>query len=328
MLHLFRANSPYTVIILFILTLVLKLQALAHAIVPVPIPGAILYNGVLDFFKAIFGNHPAAYTLIAILFIFSQSLYLRGIALRHRLMVSPNYLPSLVFIILSSLHPAMGFFSAPLWLNWLLLGGIDIALGFTKSQDRSRAIFNAGFVLALAALWFSPALFFLVFLLLALVIMRPIKAHESVISLIGYGLPFYFALGLLYLFNILSSIKEWPQFGVNIPHHFHSWVYLPIVILGCLFLLASGVIRLSQNISRLPITVRRCWSVVGVALLAGISTSLFSTQGNESVWITAMPMLSLLVVPTMASEKRSRFATFTFYFLIIFVVYCQLALPS
>lgn len=276
----------------------------------------------------ILGNHPAAYTLIAAVFIFGQSLYLRGIALRHRLMVNSNYLPSFVFIILSSLHPALGFFSASIWLNWLLLAGVDLALSFSKSHDRSRAIFNAGFVLALAAVWLSPALIYFLFLLLALIAMRPIKTHESVVALIGYGLPFYFAVGLLYLFNSLSSIKEWRQFGLNIPHHIQHWHYLPVVVIGCLFLIGAGFFCLSQNISRMPITVRRGWSVVGIALLAGVCTSLLSTGSSESVWITAMPTLSLLVAPIMTSEKRSRFATFTFYFLIIFVVYCQLALPS
>jgi hypothetical protein len=43
-------------------------------------------------------------------------------------------------------------------------------------------------------------------------------------------------------------------------------------------------------------------------------------------WMNVLPPLALLIVPPMLAEKRSRFATFAFYLLLVLVLVCQLAL--
>ncbi len=85
MLHLVRNNSPYTVIILFILTLVLKLQALGHPVMPVVAGYAAVFGLIVAALKHIFGENPTIFTLLAAVMIFGQSLYLSGIAGRHRI---------------------------------------------------------------------------------------------------------------------------------------------------------------------------------------------------------------------------------------------------
>jgi hypothetical protein len=164
-LHLVRANSPYTVIILFILTLGLKLQALGHPVVPDPGLHQALFASVVQALKGIWGASATAFTLLAAVFTFAQALYLRYIAIKHRLFGRPSYLPAFIYIIISSLHPATGYFSAPLLLNWFLLGALDALLGFTRREDQPRTIFNAGFLLACGALMYFPAVayFFLLF---------------------------------------------------------------------------------------------------------------------------------------------------------------------
>ena len=134
MLQLFRANSPYTVIILFILTLLLKLQALHHPVMPVAAEGQVLYAWVLSGFRVIFGGNAITYTILALLMTFGQAIYLRGVSIRHRLFSRPSYLPALAYIVLSSLHPVLGSFSVPLLANWLIIGAFDTILGFTSAQ--------------------------------------------------------------------------------------------------------------------------------------------------------------------------------------------------
>lgn len=293
-----------------------------------PIPGANLYNGFLEGLKWIIGQHAIIYAILGILVLFAQSLYVRSIAVRHRILANQGYLPSFVFLVLSSLHPALSSFSMALWLNWLLLGGIDLILQLSKTNDRRILLFNIGFLFALCSLWHSSALIFFGFMLLALLVMRPIRLQEITITLIGFGFPFYIAFCLLYLFNHIQVASSWLHFSVQLPTHFSPWFYLPLILLVVFCLVVAGLIWLSQNFSRLPVTVRRAWQIILIALFTSSLTALVSPGNAVSVWLITLPFLAMLIAPALTSEKRSSFANFTVYFLIIFVFYCQLLLPT
>lgn len=325
-LHLVRANSPYTVIILFIITLGLKLQALAHPVLPAIHDHQLIFGSIVVFFKRIFGESGAAFTWLAILMTFAQSLYLRMITIRHRLLAKATYVPAFIYIIISSLHPALGMFSAPLLVNWLVLGALDTILGFTRREDQPRTIFNAGFLLACAALLHFPAIAYAMFLVLALVLLRPFRPGEWIVAILGYLTPGYFAVCLLYLYDKLALIRNWPELGISLPTQLHNAAYLPVLLISCILLLGSGVYALLGVLSRLPVATRRGWGAVMTALFIGIVVSIFSPRTEPAAWLGTAPALSLLIMPAITPEKRSRFATFTFYFLIVLVLYCQLSL--
>src|ERR1043165_3408461 len=140
-LQIVRANSPYTVIILSILTLVLKLQALAHPVFPVADVHHALFGYIVQILTHIFGKSSTAFTVLAIAITFAQAIYLMNIASRHRLYSKHSYVPAFTYIALSSLHPALGQFSVQLLLNWLLLGTLDAILHFTRRDEPNRTIF-------------------------------------------------------------------------------------------------------------------------------------------------------------------------------------------
>lgn len=326
MLHLVRANSPYTVIILFILTLGLKLQALGHPVIPVFHDHQAIFGAVVRFFTGIWGASGTAFGMLTVVLTFGQALYLRIITIKHRLFGKPTYLPAFVYIILSSLHPAFGHFSAMLLLNWLVLGALDTILGFTRREDQPRTIFNAGFLLACAALLHFPAIAYLIFLVLALMLLRPFKPGEWVVAILGYVTPFYFAACLLYLLNKLPLAQSWPEPGISLPMQVNGAAYMPGLLVGCIILLGFGIYSLPGMIHRLPVATRRGWGAVITTLLIGLLVSIFTPRTEHAAWLGVAPPLSLLIVPAMMPEKRSRFATFTFYFLIVLVLYCQLSL--
>lgn len=334
MLHLVRSNSPYTVLILAILTLALKLQALGHPLVPVADAHHIIFGYVVDVLSHLFGKNGLAFTLLAIVLTFTQGIYVMSIASRHRLFTKHTYLPAFVYIVLSSLHPALGQFSVQLLMNWLILGAIDAILHFSRREEPNRTIFNAGFLLACAALLQFSALGFFLLFILALIWLRTFRFGEWIVGLLGYLTPFYFALCLLYLFDGLALIKNWPQWGNGLPHKAQLDVYHIGLLGGCFFLLASGVVVMMRTFYRMPVSVRRGWGAVGTAAVVSITVCSLTPGTEHAAWMNALPALALLITPPMLEEKRYgsdrgrsvRFATFTFYLLLALVLFCQLAL--
>ena len=329
MLQLFRANSPYVVIILFSITLLLKLQALAHAIVPVPGATQYVFSLVVDGLKWLFGNSATAFTLLAAILTFLQGLYLRNICVRRRLFVLHSYLPALAYIICASLHPSLGYFSAPLLGNWLVLGGIDTVLGFTRRSDQSGSIFNAGLVFAGLALLYFSAIGYAIFLFLSLAFLRSFKTGEWIIALLGYITPFYFAVCLLYLNGSLKVIREWPVFGISLTYASLRGLYPAGLIVGVAVLVISGGYALFTKWKRLPVTIRQAWSMLTAAFVIAILIAMASPGSAVGTWAGVMPVLSLFAVSPVMAEKPGRFATFTFYFLIMrWYIFCQFALRS
>lgn len=302
------------------------MQALGHPVLPMPGTEYFLFGKLVQACKWIWGDNAIAFTLFAGFITFGQALYLQMIASKHHLFHRPNYLPSFTYIIICSLHPAMGMFSAPLILNWFILGGLDTILSFTRREDQPRTIFNAGFLFACGALWFFPAIAYILFFGLSLILLRPFKLGEWIVAILGYLIPFYFAFCLLYLFNDLASVRNWPMIGISLPRQLKGMAYLPGVIIGSLILLGAGVYTLSGDLMKLTVSVRRSWGAIVTALVIAIFVSVFTPYKESGTWVGLAPAMALLIVPPMMAEKRSRFATFTFYFIIFLVLYCQFTL--
>jgi hypothetical protein len=285
-----------------------------------------LFGVVVNFFRGIWGNNAFAFTFFAALLTFAQSLYLKTITERHRLYSKHTYLPAFVYIIISSLHPSLGYFSAPLLVNWLVLGALDAALLFTQREDQPRTIFNVGFLLGTAAVLHFPALAFVVFFILSLILLRSFRPGEWVVAFLGYQTPFNIDIILQYLFDHWQLVKAWPQIGISLPVQASGRGYLPGLAGGCIILLATGIYALMDLLGKLPMSVKRGWGAIITLLFIALIVCAFTPNTEKAAWICAIPPFTLLIVPAMLGEKRSRFATFIFYFLLALVVYCQLAL--
>ena len=129
MLRLFKNNSPFTVIILFIFALLVKFRVLLHPIEPVQVRGHIIYNAIVEGMFFIFRHGGFAYGMIAIVILFIQALYLNSIAARHKLFPRSTYIPAFVYLLLTSVHPSLSAFSETMLINWLLLAVFVVLQG-------------------------------------------------------------------------------------------------------------------------------------------------------------------------------------------------------
>jgi hypothetical protein len=306
---------------------------LSHPLLPEADAAHVLFGFVVRLLSQVFGKSATAFSLLAALMVFLQGIYLRAIAGRHRLFARHSYLPAFIYILLSALHPAMGQFSPALLMNWLLLGALDAVLRFGRREEPNRVIFNAGFLLGCAALLHFPALGFALLPPVALLWLRSFRPGEWLVGLLGWLTPFYFAIGLLYLFDALPIIHTWPQWGWTAPLHMKPGVYNIALLAGCVFLLLAGAVSLARTSFRMTVSVRRGWVVLGFALAMALAVSALSPQLQPGIWLCALPPLALLAVPSMLSEgttgrSRRRFATFAFYLSLALVVFCQLALRA
>lgn len=323
MLQLFRNNTPYTVLILFIFTLLVKLQALIHPIAPVELPHNLVYDFCVHALGTVLGHSSFGFTMLTVVLLFGQGIYLTSITARHRLFLKPSYLPAFAYISLTAILPAFNYFSPQLIVNWLLLLVFDIFLHFTQPQNPRKYIFNAGFLLALAALVQFSAIGYLLFFIIALLILRPFNPGEWVVAFLGYFTPVYFLAGILYLANKLSLLRHLPDIGISLPKQMPHPLYQVGVIISLLLLLASGGYVLNDIRARQAISVRRGWTCIVIWLIVSLLVGIFTPAGHPAAWLVIMPPLSLIAAQPLTLEKSRRFSNFIFLLFIAIIFYCQ-----
>lgn len=323
MLRLIRDKSPYTVIILLIYTLLIKLQALAHPVLPITNNEHLLYGSIVNIFSYALGKSAFAYTLLAVVMLFLQAIYLNAIVVRHKLFGKTTYIPAYLYITLSSLHPSLSSFSEALLINWCMLGTLHILLNFHNTTQPRKMVFNAGFLACIAALLHFPALGYMILLCSALLLLRSFNPAEWVVGLMGYFTPVYFFTALLFLFDKLNLLRLWPAMGLHFPQKITAHTYIVVLIIGIVTLMCCGLFALQVFITKVSVFMRRNWVLIITYLFISIAICCFTTKPMHNIWLIAIPASSLVIAHPLYLEKSKWFSNFAFYFSLLVVLACQ-----
>jgi hypothetical protein len=325
-LQLLKNNNPFTVIILLIFTLVVKMQALLHPQVPLSLPDNFVYNAILHLLSPVFGANAFAYTLLAVALIFIQALYINRITIKHKLFNRPSYVPAYTYIMLTSVYAPLSYFSLALLVSWCVLPGVDMLLSFSQTFQPRKLIYNAGFVLCIAALLQCSALGYLVLFLLCLVMLRPFNAGEWAVAIMGYVTPFYFFAALLFLTDTIGLLPQWVHIGISLPHTISSPLYVVGMLSGFIILFASGLYTMQLQLPRMGIYIRRNWLGLIFYLIISVFVAVCTDREVQGAWLIAIPALSLIISYALSLEKSKGFSNFIFYFSLIFIAFCQLTI--
>jgi len=324
-LQLFRNNSPFTGIVLFIFALLVKFQVLLHPVAPVPVAGHFLYNYIIRVLYYVFRHGAFAYTMLTIVILFIQALYLKSISVRHKLLPRYTYIPAFVYILLTSIYPPFNSFNETLLLNWLLLGAVDFMFSFSQTTQPRKLIFNASFLLSMAALFQFTLLAYFFLLLVGMVLFRSFNLGEWSVAIMGYLTPLYFLVCILFLADKIRLFAQWPHIGFSLSTPVASPFYLIVTLAGIFILLASGVYATLQNVVLSNIYIRRDWIAISFYFIISIVVAFLTDEGIKTAWLITLPALSIVISHALLLEKNKRFSNFIFYFSLLFLIFCLMA---
>ncbi len=139
------------------------------------------------------GNNYVVTGIATLLIVFVQSILINHLANKYRLFKEVSLLPGLFYILLVSAIQDFLPISSILLGNTFLILALTSLLGIFKSAKCADAIFNVGFWLGAAALFYNAFILFLFLGLLGLMVLRSFKVREAIMMISGYVLPFIFA---------------------------------------------------------------------------------------------------------------------------------------
>ena len=324
MLNIFRNYNPYSVIVLFVLALFLKLATLIHPEAAfVASQNQIAWLKLSSFLQTILGGSPFLITFFAICNLFGQAIFLNQIGNRHHLFPKSNYLPALTYILVTSLFKDWNFLSAALICNWLLLFMLSSMLKLYASTDGGKQIFNIGCYISLAAIFIFPNIFFIALLLLALGILRPFKTAEWMVALLGILTPFYFLAGFLFLTDDLGLMKKMFTIGFSFPVKVNHPVVVITAFSMLVLMMIAGIYYLNNFMSRMLFQNKKWWWVILAGLFVSLMVGTFTVAKGYNQWMPVLIPGSFVMANAWFEERKKWVTTVLFYLFAAVVIFAQ-----
>ncbi len=285
MIGIFRQKTPANAIVLLVYALVLKFPLFLHPVTPALHPeDNYLYRVILHALDAAFHHIPVFYSILTFLLLVSQATLFNRIFNHYKVLPKPNYLPGMSYILITSLLPDWGHFSAPLLINTIMIWVWYRMMELYNSQRPGTAIFNIGIWTGIVSLLYIPAIAFLLLVLCGLLTMRPFRVREWFVGLLGFTFPYYF----LFLFLYLSGHWKWadivPTIVFTVPALPSSiWIALGIAWLVIPFIIGGYFVQ--KNLSKYLIQIRKSWSLLLLYLMVSIVIILINRVNSYENWV-------------------------------------------
>lgn len=344
LLRFFKINDPYRLIAVLVLTGILSIplfvspeavtiQQLKNFVLGEAImDGKTMYAEVFDqtpiFFAWIlgcldfvFGRSAVAFKIVALLIIFFQAAYFSIVLIRNKVYSENNYLPALIFVVIS-------FFSFDLiWVTPELLGAGFLLLAIDNlfkevefKTQRDETILNLGLWIGLASLIIFSYSIFLPGAVLILIAFTRLTLRRGSMLVFGFLLPHALVLLSFYFWGNLPYLIS-NFYKPNIPFHSESVVGLfsilklaSIVIAYLLFswVMVNREARFTKYQSQI-LQVMFLWFVVACVEI------IFTRERTPHSFITFLPPLTYFISHYLLLIRRRALGELTLWLFILLI---------
>ncbi len=262
-------------------------------------------------FFGLFKNAGNSYAVLSLslsaLLCFIQALLINYIVNENKILSKKNYLAGLLFIIFFSFFKESLYLTpASLSLTFLILCTAKI-FSLIKKEKALGDIFDVGFLVAIAGLFYFPATLFIIFAYIGLATVRPFTYREWIIVLMGFLSPFVL-LFTYYFWNdrthlLLADIanadgKAWLT-GLHIMPA--DWVLLgglALVILACFVLLPTAMYSSLIQVRKFSTTLVVLILLIAVAFI-------LQQRVNQGHWVLlSLPLAIIFSIVMMQIKSR------------------------
>ncbi len=288
MIAIFKQKNPANLLLLLLTGILVKLPMFMEPHAPlVRDSDGLLYEAIISFFAGTAASSPVFYPLLTFAFLFLQAVMINRFVNNQRMMNKPNYLSGMAYMLITSLLPEWNYSSAPLLCNTIFLYILSALFGVYNKANARGNIFNIGLALGIASFLFISSLTFIIWIFLALAVMRPFRINEWLICILGVTTPFYFYAIYIFITGNFGWQEFLPQIQLGFPSLKQSaWLAASVFLIMVPFL--AGGYYVQENLRRMLINVRKGWSLLLLYLLTALLLPFVNTSETFENWIMAM----------------------------------------
>jgi len=325
---IFKQKTPANILLLLFFGLLIKLPMFVHPhITAIQPKDGILFQGILKFLEPTGKASPVLYPVLAFILLFMQAMALTRIINDYRMMNRTNYLPGMSYLLITSFFAEWNYFSAPLLINTLLIFILGWLFKIYNHPKGKAIVFNIGLAIGISSFIFFPSLTFVIWILFALMVMRPFRINEWLLCLLGITTPYYFYGLYLFLTNQWHIGKIFPYLTIRMPSLQQSiWLAASALLLMIPFL--TGGYFVQDNLRRMLIQVRKGWSLILIYLLVAIFVPFVNTSNTFENWVMAAVPFAAFHACSYFYPTRKLFPLILFWVSVGFVLFYQYSGPG
>lgn len=229
--------------------------------------------------------------MIALLIILTNAFLLIQLNTIHIFIPVRTQLPALFYIVLTAgFNPTHQL--TPALVDSLLVIVILFRLFVTYKADGPSVNFlDTGFLIAVASMIYFPAILLFIFLIVALVMLRPLNWREWVYIFLGLMLPYLFVISGYYIAGV--PVRDFfPGFSGLFQHH--KQPYSIIQLIGWLFVLGMMIYSsyfMASAVDKMKIHGRKIFMLfLWLFLFAAFIYLIIPGVGMDIVSIAAIPL--------------------------------------
>ncbi|HET9430853.1 MAG TPA: DUF6427 family protein [Chitinophagaceae bacterium] len=323
MIGIFKQKNPANLLLLLVFGVLIKFPMFLYPHTPVARPAdGSLFVAILRWLEPMGRESPSLYSILAFGMLFLQAIVLTRFTNNQRMMNRSSYLTGMSYLLITSLMPEWNYFSAPLLINGILLFVLSSLFNTYNQQNAKGTIFNIGVALGIAGFLFISSLTFIVWVLLALAVMRPFRLNEWLLCILGITTPFYFYGIYLFLTDQWSWQVFVPHISIGIPTiHQSAWLAVSVFLLMVPFL--TGGYYVQDNLRRMLINVRKGWSLLLLYLLVSMLLPFINNSDTFENWVMAMIPMAAFHACTYQYSTLRIYPYLVFWLSVLFVLTYQ-----
>ena len=323
MIGIFKQKNPVNLFLLLIFGILIKLPIFSEYQQPVLKENdGVFYSGIIDFLNPYSQQFHPFYSLLTFFVLFLQAVILNQFMNSQRILTKQNYLPGMSYLLITSLFPEWNQFSAPLLVNTILLIILRILFKSYNQQEAKASMYNSGVALGVASFLFFPSIAFVIWIFLAMMVIRPFRLNEWLLCILGITTPVYFYAAYLFLTDQWSFNALFPKFSIGFPV-----IQQTLLLAGSLLLIVlpflTGAWYVQDNLRKMLINIRKAWSLFLLYLLVAIFVPFLQPAENFENWIlVAVPFAAFHASAYMFTVWRLIPLLF-FWLTVAFILYYQ-----
>lgn len=303
MLALFRKDFIGNALLLIPYCAILRIKSLLY-------PQVITYQDEYGYFNRwwieLLEEKPLASSIILILTISIMAYFVNIISNWSMIYHRKSLFPAVIFVLLSSfldsflvLHPIhFGLF-------FLLIAFVNIVAVY-KSASSAGQVFNTGFFLAVASLFYFPYILFFFFGFISLMIMKSFRFRDRLQYVIGFFVPYGLAMAVMYIkFGDMAQISNYITSNVAmIPLPFEISVARLMAFGVFALMIVYVILQYGSYLSKKTIQIRKNTEILYWIMLFSIPGVFFWKHLSLTHLLILVPSLSLLLAMNFSISKN------------------------
>lgn len=305
---------------LFVYGLLLKLGCFISPQIPViQKSDGFLYNQIMAFIKPKFDSFPLIYSVTIYILLYTQAISFNRLLNNRRLMQKPNYLPGMSYLLITSFFIEWNVLSAPMLINTLLIWVWAKMSTVYNNQHVKTTLFNMGIAIGVSTFFYFPSLAFAILIIFGLLLTRPPRIAEWLISLLGILIPWYFLFAWLFLTDKLYSFQV-PGLQIGYPLFTKNNIeYVGLALIAITTI--AGAFFVQLNARRQVVQVRKSWGLIILYLIVALFIPFINSSYNFKYCFMATVPLSAFIASAFFYPEKKWIPSVMHWIMVAFVIY-------